>query len=76
PVANMAESYKPELAEGSGRAQTCRMVIIVSSVESVALSIDSTMVMGDAGIMSTTDSPNMKNPVAILMPLLKKKGLL
>ncbi|ECB6004183.1 hypothetical protein EZX93_13495 [Salmonella enterica subsp. enterica serovar Hvittingfoss] len=44
-VANMAESYKPKLAEGSGRAQTCRMVIIVSSVESVALSIDSTMVM-------------------------------
>ncbi|EIQ9659779.1 tail fiber protein [Salmonella enterica subsp. enterica serovar Stanley] len=44
-VANMAESYKPELAEGSGRVQTCRMVIIVSSVESVALSIDSTMVM-------------------------------
>ncbi|EAR0338001.1 tail fiber protein [Salmonella enterica] len=44
-VANMAESYKLELAEGSGRAQTCRMVIIVSSVESVALSIDSTMVM-------------------------------
>ncbi|WP_183057810.1 phage tail protein [Salmonella enterica] len=44
-VANMAESYKPELAEGSGRAQTCRMVIIVSSVESVALSIDSTMVV-------------------------------
>ncbi|ECI3239784.1 tail fiber protein [Salmonella enterica] len=44
-VSNMAESYKPELAEGSGRAQTCRMVIIVSSVESVELSIDSTMVM-------------------------------
>ncbi|EBL6847162.1 phage tail protein [Salmonella enterica] len=44
-VANMAESYKPELAEGSGRAQTCRMVIIVSSVESVELFIDSTMVM-------------------------------
>lgn len=44
-VSNMAESYKPELAEGSGRAQTCRMVIIVSSVASVALSIDSTMVM-------------------------------
>ncbi|EDT9361406.1 phage tail protein [Salmonella enterica subsp. enterica serovar Miami] len=44
-VANMAESYKPELAEGSGRAQTCRMVIIVSSVESVTLSIDSTTVM-------------------------------
>ena len=44
-VANMAESYKPKLAEGSGRAQTCRMVIIVSSIESVALSIDATTVM-------------------------------
>lgn len=44
-VVNMAESYKPELAEGSGRAQTCRMVIIVSSIASVELSIDSTMVM-------------------------------
>ena len=44
-VANMAENYKPELAEGSGRAQTCRMVIIVSSIASVELSIDSTMVM-------------------------------
>ncbi len=44
-VANMAESYKPELAEGSGRAQTCRMVIIVSNVASVELSIDSSTVM-------------------------------
>ncbi|MFP2505401.1 tail fiber protein [Buttiauxella gaviniae] len=44
-VANMAESYKPELAEGSGRAQTLRMVIIVSAVESVDLVIDTTMVM-------------------------------
>lgn len=44
-VANMAESYKPELAEGSGRAQTCRMVIIVSSIASVDLSIDATTVM-------------------------------
>ena len=44
-VANMAESYKPELAEGSGRAQTCRMVIIVNSVASVELSIDATTVM-------------------------------
>ncbi len=44
-VANMAESYKPALAEGSGRSQTCRMVIIVSSVASVALTIDTTTVM-------------------------------
>ncbi|MCN4481069.1 phage tail protein, partial [Escherichia coli] len=44
-VSNMAESYKPELAEGSGRAQTCRMVIIVSNVASVELSIDASTVM-------------------------------
>ena len=44
-VANMAESYKPSLAEGSGRSQTCRMVIIVSSVASVDLTIDTTTVM-------------------------------
>ncbi|HDS4329896.1 TPA: phage tail protein [Escherichia coli] len=44
-VSNMAESYKPELAEGSGRAQTCRMVIIISNVASVELTIDASTVM-------------------------------
>ncbi|BBW33462.1 hypothetical protein STN0717ENT60_43850 [Enterobacter cloacae] len=44
-VGNMAESYKPALAEGSGRAQTVRMVIMVSDIESVELTIDATTVM-------------------------------
>ncbi|MCY0808208.1 phage tail protein [Enterobacter cloacae complex sp. 2022EL-00747] len=44
-VGNMAESYKPALAEGSGRAQTVRMVIMVSDIESVELTIDTTTVM-------------------------------
>ncbi|MFG6656544.1 phage tail protein [Scandinavium sp. M-37] len=44
-VGNMAESYKPKLEEGSGRAQTLRMVIILSDLESVELAIDSSMVM-------------------------------
>ncbi|WP_320739046.1 phage tail-collar fiber domain-containing protein [Enterobacter ludwigii] len=44
-VGNMAESYKPTLAEGSGRAQTVRMVIMVSDIESVALTIDTSTVM-------------------------------
>lgn len=44
-VGNMAESYKPALAEGSGRAQTVRMVIMVSDIESVALTIDTSTVM-------------------------------
>ncbi|MCE1220039.1 phage tail protein [Enterobacter kobei] len=44
-VGNMAESYKPALAEGSGRAQTVRMVIMLSDIESVELTIDTSMVM-------------------------------
>ncbi|WP_260466321.1 phage tail protein, partial [Enterobacter hormaechei] len=44
-VGNMAESYKPALAEGSGRAQTIRMVIMVSDIESVELTIDTSTVM-------------------------------
>ena len=44
-VGNMVESYKPALAEGSGRAQTVRMVIMVSDIESVELTIDTSTVM-------------------------------
>jgi hypothetical protein len=44
-VGNMADSYKPALAEGSGRAQTLRMVIMVSDIASVELSIDASTVM-------------------------------
>ena len=44
-VGNMAESYKPALTEGSGRAQTVRMVIMVSDIASVELTIDTTTVM-------------------------------
>lgn len=44
-IGNMAESYKPALAEGSGRAQTVRMVIMVSDIASVELTIDTTTVM-------------------------------
>ncbi|MFP8630975.1 phage tail-collar fiber domain-containing protein [Enterobacter kobei] len=44
-VGNMAESYKPKLEEGSGRAQTVRMVIMVSDISSVELTIDTSTVM-------------------------------
>ncbi|WP_252499257.1 phage tail protein, partial [Escherichia coli] len=44
-VASMAESYKPLLTEGSGRAMTCRMIIIISDVNAVSLSVDSTTIM-------------------------------
>ena len=44
-VSNMAESYKPMLSEGSGRAQTLRMVVIVSDMDTVNLLIDSSTVL-------------------------------
>ena len=44
-VANMAESYKPLLSEGSGRAMTCRMVIVISDVSAVKVSVDTTTIM-------------------------------
>ncbi len=44
-VGNTAESYKPTVAEGSGRAQTFRTILTVSSTATVALTVDSTMVM-------------------------------
>ncbi|EIZ0225353.1 phage tail protein [Escherichia coli] len=44
-VGNTAESYKPTVAEGSGRAQTFRTILTVSSTATVELNIDSTMLM-------------------------------
>lgn len=43
-VCNMAETYKPELEEGSGRTQTLRMVIAVSGSEAIALTLDDSLV--------------------------------
>ncbi|EFG1692011.1 phage tail protein [Escherichia coli] len=44
-VGNTAESYKPTVTEGSGRAQTFRTILTVSSTATVALTVDNTMVM-------------------------------
>ncbi len=44
-VGNTAESYKPAVAEGSGRAQTFRTILTVSSTATVVLTVDNTMVM-------------------------------
>ncbi|WP_259758994.1 phage tail-collar fiber domain-containing protein [Pseudomonas sp. GCEP-101] len=43
--ANCAPSYKPQLAEGSGRTQTVRIVLIVSNAASVELKIDPSVVL-------------------------------
>ncbi|HFI9309739.1 TPA: phage tail protein [Yersinia enterocolitica] len=44
-IANCAETYKPQLQEGSGRTQTIRMILIVSSTAAVTLKIDPSVVL-------------------------------
>lgn len=44
-VANCPPSYKPQLAEGSGRTQVMRMVLVVSSTAAVQLKIDPSVVL-------------------------------
>ncbi len=44
-VANCAETYKPQLAEGSGRTQTVRMILIVNSTTAMTLKIDPSVVL-------------------------------
>ncbi|MHV98979.1 phage tail protein [Escherichia coli] len=44
-VANCAETYKPQLQEGSGRVQVIRVILIVSSTEAVTLKIDPSVVL-------------------------------
>lgn len=44
-VANCPETYKPQLQEGSGRTQTIRMILIVSSTSAVTLKIDPSVVL-------------------------------
>ncbi|MBU5415412.1 phage tail protein [Serratia ureilytica] len=48
-VSNMAESYKPKLEEGSGRTQTLRMILIVSSTEAIQV------IAGGDTVLATKD---------------------
>ena len=72
-VANCPPSYKPEMAEGSGRTQVLRMVLIVSSTAAVQLKIDPSVVLAtrayaDAIIVAHLDDadphPQYKTEVA------------
>lgn len=53
-VANCPPSYKPEMAEGSGRTQVLRMVLIVSSTAAVQLKIDPSVVLATREFVTTT----------------------
>ncbi|WP_295466606.1 phage tail protein [uncultured Pseudomonas sp.] len=44
-VANTPPSYKPQLAEGSGRTQVLRMILVVSSTSAVELKIDPSVIL-------------------------------
>lgn len=44
-VGNCPSTYKPKLAEGSGRTQVIRMIIVVDDIDSVALKIDPSVVL-------------------------------
>lgn len=44
-VSNCPPSYKPQMAEGSGRTQVLRMVLVVSSTAAVQLKIDPSVVL-------------------------------
>ncbi|MCG8995058.1 phage tail protein [Laribacter hongkongensis] len=53
-VGNCPESYKPVLAEGSGRTQIIRMVLIVSSTDAVTLKIDPSVVLATKQYVTET----------------------
>ncbi|MCO6549576.1 MAG: phage tail protein [Gilliamella sp.] len=44
-VGNCPSTYKPKLAEGSGRTQVIRMIIVIDNVDSIALKIDPAVVL-------------------------------
>lgn len=52
-IANCPPSYKPQMAEGSGRTQVLRMVLIVSSTAAVQLKIDPSVVLATRAYVDT-----------------------
>lgn len=68
-VANCPETYKPQLQEGSGRTQTIRMILIVSSSSAITLKIDPSVVLAtreyvDSRIIEVKDLLKDKQPLS------------
>ncbi len=70
-VANCPETYKPQLQEGSGRTQTIRMVLTVSSTSAVTLKIDPSVVLATRQYADDLLNNHVKaaNPHAQYAPL-------
>ncbi|MEI7409976.1 phage tail protein [Pectobacterium aroidearum] len=60
-VANCPETYKPQLQEGSGRIQTVRMILIVSSTDAVTLKIDPAVVLATRGYVDDAINAHEKS---------------
>ncbi|AYH25833.1 hypothetical protein C5E20_00800 [Pectobacterium parmentieri] len=60
-IGNCAETYKPLLQEGSGRIQTVRMILIVSSTDAVTLKIDPAVVLATRGYVDNVIDAHEKN---------------
>ncbi|WP_254592618.1 phage tail protein [Pectobacterium polaris] len=60
-VANCPETYKPLLQQGSGRIQTVRMILIVSSTDAVTLKIDPAVVLATRSYVDTVLAEHEKN---------------
>lgn len=58
-VANCPDTYKPVLAEGSGRTQVIRMVLIVSNTSAVQLKIDPAIVLATRGYVDDEFSKHL-----------------
>ncbi|WP_323667087.1 phage tail protein [Pectobacterium punjabense] len=64
-IANCPETYKPQLQEGSGRIQTVRMILIVSSTDAVTLKIDPAVVLATRSYVDSaidTHEKSRKHP--------------
>lgn len=55
-IANCPETYKPVLAQGSGRTQVVRMVLIMSSAASVTLKVDPSIVLATRSYVDGQDA--------------------
>ncbi|WP_110950430.1 phage tail-collar fiber domain-containing protein [Pseudomonas bohemica] len=68
-VANCAPSYKPTLAQGSGRTQVVRMNLIVSNTASVELKIDPSVVLATREfVLSELAKQDFKSSVMACAP--------
>lgn len=69
-VCNCPPTYKPLLTEGSGRTQILRMLIAVSSIDSVELKVDPSVVLAtreyvDNALMASSIAVSIEGPTTV-----------